>query len=238
MRVVVGCWWRSIAIIVPKHGRFGPFFAYVGLTDGGSHGGSDWELFCFTILRSPPLAFVLLVNGTSLWRGGPGRGSGAISVRVEDSLDGRLGWIHVMMCSCRFHVFGRVLLSRRRPITPKFWTVHRRCLQFLKSRLSLKFSQLLPQSLESDTHLIRSLRHWPLVLLLQLQSPLFDRSSLCNLSGILSGSGSSLLLALFNLLSMTLLLTSALFLLSSSPTFNITFLIKLSLCLPLVLTTF
>lgn len=100
------------------------------------------------------------------------------------------------------------------------------------------FSQLLHQSAESDTHLIRSLRKWPLVLLLQLQSPLLDRFSLCNLSGILRGSSSSLLLALpFNLLTMALLLTSALFLLSRSPTFNIAFLIKLSLCLPLVLGT-
>ena len=90
MRVVNGCCWRSVAIIVAEHGRFGPVFSYVGLADGGRHGGPDRKLFCFTILRSPPLAFVLLIHWTTLRRGGPGRGSGAIIVRVEDSLDGRL----------------------------------------------------------------------------------------------------------------------------------------------------
>ena len=89
MRVVIGCRWRSSAIIIAEHGRFGPVFAYVGLADGGSHGGSDRKFLWFTILRSPPLAFVLLVNWASLRRGGPGRGSGAIIVGVEDSLDGR-----------------------------------------------------------------------------------------------------------------------------------------------------
>lgn len=111
MRVVTGCRRRGVAIINTEHGRFGPVFAYVGLADGGSHGGSDWKLLGFTVLCSPPLAFVLLVKWTSLRRGRPGRGGGAIIVRVEDSLDGRLGLIHVMMCICSFQVFSRVLLS-------------------------------------------------------------------------------------------------------------------------------
>ena len=35
----------------------------------GSYGGSDRILLWFTILPCPPLAFVLLVDWTSLWRG-------------------------------------------------------------------------------------------------------------------------------------------------------------------------
>ena len=29
MRMVIGHWWRGIAITIPEHGRFRPVFAYV-----------------------------------------------------------------------------------------------------------------------------------------------------------------------------------------------------------------